>query len=80
MLVISKREVERRVLNITSEMARRNLDALYLVSAANIAYVTNFFHIPTERPIAAVILSSGEKILIVPRLELEHAERYSYAD
>lgn len=80
MLVISKKEIERRILNITSEMARRNLDALYLVSAANIAYVTNFFHIPTERPIAAVVLSSGEKILIVPRLELEHAERYSYAD
>ena len=80
MLIISKKEVERRVLNITSEMSRRGLDALYLVSTANIAYTTNFFHIPTERPIAAVILSSGEKILLVPRLELEHAEKYSYAD
>ncbi|MEM0154074.1 MAG: Xaa-Pro peptidase family protein [Ignisphaera sp.] len=80
MLFISKREIEKRILNITSEMARKNLDALYLVSAANIAYVTNFFYIPTERPVVAVILSSGEKILIVPRLELEHAERYSYAD
>lgn len=80
MLVISKKEVERRVMALTSEMSRRGLDALYLVSAANIAYTTNFFHIPTERPIAALILSSGEKILFVPRLEYEHALRYSYAD
>lgn len=65
---------------ITSEMSKKELDALYLASASNIAYTTNFFHIPTERPIAALILSSGEKILFVPRLELEHAEKYSYAD
>jgi len=80
MLVISRREVERRVMAIASEMGRRGLDALYLVSVANIAYTTNFFHIPTERPIAALILSSGEKILFVPRLEYEHALKYSYAD
>jgi len=80
MLVISRREVERRIMAIASEMGRRGLDALYLVSVANIAYTTNFFHIPTERPIAALILSSGEKILFVPRLEYEHALKYSYAD
>jgi Xaa-Pro dipeptidase len=80
LLVISRREIDRRILMITSEMSKRGLDALYLVSTANIAYTTNFFHIPTERPIAALILSSGEKILFVPRLEYEHARRYSYAD
>jgi Xaa-Pro aminopeptidase len=80
MLVISRKEVERRIMAITSEMARKGLDALYLVSTANIAYTTNFFHIPTERPIAALILSNEEKILFVPRLEYEHAQKYSYAD
>ena len=79
-LVISKKEIERRIQRITYEMSRKGLDALYLASASNIAYVTNFFHIPTERPIAALILSNGEKILFVPRLEHEHAEKYSYAD
>lgn len=79
-LVISRREVGRRVSAIASEMGRRGIDALYLASPANIAYVTNFHFIPTERPIAALILSSGEKILFVPRLEEEHAQRYSYAD
>ncbi|MEM3371643.1 MAG: Xaa-Pro peptidase family protein [Candidatus Korarchaeum sp.] len=65
---------------ITKMMSEKGLDALYLVSPSNIAYVTNFFHIPTERPIAALILAGGERILFVPRLELEHAEKYSYAD
>ncbi|MEM3739734.1 MAG: aminopeptidase P family N-terminal domain-containing protein, partial [Candidatus Korarchaeum sp.] len=65
---------------ITKRMSEKGLDALYLVSPSNIAYVTNFFHIPTERPIAALILAGGERILFVPRLELEHAEKYSYAD
>ncbi|RDD53296.1 MAG: aminopeptidase P family protein [Candidatus Korarchaeota archaeon NZ13-K] len=80
MLYISKREIERRISEITDRMSRKGIDALYLVSPSNIAYTTNFFHIPTERPIAALILASGESILFVPRLELEHAERYSYAD
>ena len=79
-MIISKKEIERRVELITSEMNRKGLDALYLVSPSSIAYVTNFFHIPTERPVAAVLKSDGEKILIVPRLEYEHAQRYSYAD
>lgn len=56
------------------------IDAFYVVSPSNIAYLTGFYHLPTERPIAAVILASGEKLLIVPKLELNHAERYSYAD
>lgn len=61
-------------------MQQNGIDAFYVVSPANIAYLTGFYHLPTERPIAAVILASGEKILIVPKLELDHAERYSYAD
>jgi Xaa-Pro aminopeptidase len=79
-LLVSKREIERRISLITEEMCRRNLDALYLASIANVTYTTNFLYIPTERPIAAIILSSGEKVLFVPRLEVEHAERYSYAN
>lgn len=79
-LYVTRREIERRVSEITRRMDEKNLDALYLVSPSNIAYITNFFHISTERPVAALILSSGEKILFVPRLEFEHAEKYSYAD
>jgi Xaa-Pro aminopeptidase len=78
--IISKREVEKRVSEIGKSMDKTGMDALYLASKANISYLTNFFFIPTERPIAAIVKSNGEKILIVPRLEVEHAEKYSYAD
>lgn len=61
-------------------MKAKGLNALYLVSAANIAYVTNFFFIPTERPIAAILLESGETVMFVPRLEAEHVEKYAYVD
>jgi len=61
-------------------MEARGIDALFLVSNSNIAYVTNFFFIPTERPMIAVLKRDGEAVLIVPFLEHEHAEKYSYAD
>ncbi|MFZ8788720.1 MAG: aminopeptidase P family N-terminal domain-containing protein, partial [Acidilobaceae archaeon] len=80
LLVISKREVERRISRITSAMESKGLDGLYIVSPANIAYVTNFIFIPTERPIAAFISGGGEVTLFVPLLEYEHALKYSYAD
>jgi Xaa-Pro aminopeptidase len=39
-----------------------------------IQYYTGFAFIPTERPIAFLMNSKGEKELFVPRLEVEHAE------
>jgi Xaa-Pro aminopeptidase len=39
-----------------------------------ILYYTGFAFIPTERPIALIISAIGERILFVPRLELEHAQ------
>jgi Xaa-Pro aminopeptidase len=80
MLVISKKEIERRISKITYSMRSKGLDGLYIASQANIAYVTNFIFIPTERPIAAFISSGGETTLFVPLLEYEHALKYSYAD
>ena len=80
MLQISRKEVERRREEIASRMEAQGIDALFLASASNVAYITNFFFIPTERPMAAVFKSSGEAFLIVPFLEHEHAEKYSYVD
>ncbi|MGB9729034.1 MAG: aminopeptidase P family N-terminal domain-containing protein [Thermoprotei archaeon] len=80
MLIISRKEIEGRISKIISEMEKKNLDALYVASSSNIAYITNFFFIPTERPIALLIRSDGETTLFVPRLEYEHALKYSYAD
>jgi len=79
-LVISKREIERRRMLLSERMRAQGIDALYLASSANIAYITNFFFIPTERPIAAILLEGGETVMFVPRLEVEHVERYAYVD
>jgi Xaa-Pro dipeptidase len=80
LLQISRKEVERRRSELSSRMESQGIDVLFLVSASNVAYVTNFFYIPTERPIAAVVKRGGETSLIVPFLEHDHAEKYSYAD
>jgi len=80
LLGLSRREIERRVQQVLSELERKKLDALYVASPTNIVYLTGFYHIPTERPLATVILSSGERILIVPKLEEDHARRYAYVD
>ncbi len=45
-----------------------------------IMYLSGFPFIPTERPIGLVIARSGETVLFVPRLEVEHAEAYAYVD
>jgi Xaa-Pro aminopeptidase len=37
-------------------------------------YYTGFFFIPTERPIAFALASGGRGGMLVPRLELEHAQ------
>ena len=78
--IISDKELDNRVEKILEQMEEKELDALYVVSSANIAYISNFFYIPTERPMALILDKSGEKYLIVPRLEYEHAEKYAYVD
>jgi Xaa-Pro aminopeptidase len=54
-------------------------DALLLWSSARIFYLSGFPFIPTERPIA-LIVTGGESVLFVPRLEREHAEAVGHAD
>lgn len=45
-----------------------------------ILYYTGFAFIPTERPMAFVMNSKGERGLFVPRLELEHAKSNALID
>ncbi len=39
MLIISRKEIEGRISKIISEMEEKNLDALYVASSSNIAYL-----------------------------------------
>jgi Xaa-Pro dipeptidase len=50
------------------------LDAMCVFYPARVAYLTGFHHIPTERPIALVLGSKANAVLIVPAVEKEHAE------
>ncbi|MEX2502927.1 MAG: Xaa-Pro peptidase family protein [Trueperaceae bacterium] len=54
--------------------------AIVLFDDQYVQYFTGFVFAATERPIGAVLLPDGERILFVPRLEREHAQATSDAD
>lgn len=54
--------------------------AVVLFDDQYVHYYTGFVFSPTERPIAAILLRDGERIVFVPRLEREHARETSDAD
>ena len=53
-------------------LAARNLDALVLFHPMRMAYVSGFFHLTTERPMAIVVPASGGLGALIPQLEQEH--------
>lgn len=71
---------------ITPEEHRARCDALLEPLQANglsgavlldpyyVLYYSGFAFVPTERPIALVLGADGTRALVVPRLELEHAQ------
>lgn len=79
-LIIPDRLIEERRERILRFMERDGIDLLYLVSAANIAYLSRFHFIPTERPMALLLYKDGSTKLYVPLLEYEHASKYAHVD
>ena len=69
---IQQLEYDARVERIRAELARRELDALVLFNPIRMAYVSGFFHLSTERPMAIVVPSSGGLGALIPQLEQEH--------
>jgi Xaa-Pro aminopeptidase len=77
---------------ITPEERRARCDALLahahaegfsgvvLFDPSYVLYYAGFAYVPTERPIALVLGADGTRALVVPRLELEHAEARSAVD
>jgi Xaa-Pro aminopeptidase len=61
-------------------MDAAGLDAMCVFYPARVAYLTGFHHIPTERPIALLIGSSGQSAIVVPAVEKEHAESATTVD
>jgi Xaa-Pro dipeptidase len=77
---ISQAEYALRRESVAAGMQAAGLDALAVFYPARVAYLTGFHHIPTERPIALIVGSSGQASLIVPAVEKEHAESATAVD
>ena len=56
------------------------LSGVVLFDPYYVLYYAGFAFVPTERPIAFVLGGDGTRALVVPRLELEHAEARSTLD
>lgn len=54
-------------------LQERSLSGAVLWDSFYVLYFSGFAFVPTERPIAFVMSSSGETAMFVPRLEVEHA-------
>ena len=77
---ISAAEYQARREAVAAGMDAAGLDAMCVFYPARVAWLTGFHHIPTERPIALVMGSSGQSSLVVPAVEKEHAESSTTVD
>src|SRR5450432_1582867 len=48
----------RKVKQVQAEMKKQKINALLLLNATNIIYTVGYFHLSTERPLAALIPDS----------------------
>jgi Xaa-Pro dipeptidase len=71
---------QRKIKQIQEEMKKKNLNALLLLSATNIIYTTGYFHLSTERPLAALIPESGDPALFIPDLESDQVKLWWVKD
>lgn len=79
-LKIPESEYSSRSDELLSYIQSKSMSGVVLFNADYILYYSGFAFIPTERPIALAMNSKGEKVLFVPRLELEHAKSLANID
>ncbi len=65
-------EYDDRIVRVREELEKRNLDGLVLFHPVRMAYVSGFFHLSTERPMAIVISREGGIGGLIPHLEVGH--------
>lgn len=59
---------------VRAQMAEEGFDAFLTDHPEDIAYLTGFFHHPSERPVAIWIDADGRVVMLLPELEREYAE------
>jgi len=79
-LKISDAEHLGRCQRLLGHIQSGKFSGVVLFDSKYILYYTGFAFIPTERPMAFVMNSKGERALFVPRLELEHAQANALVD
>jgi len=71
---------KRKIAQVQEQMAKRKLDALLLMSSHNVIYATGYFHLSTERPLAALIPKTGDPALFIPELEADQVRLWWVKD
>ena len=74
---IQEQEFETRREALIERLSTRALTGVVLFDPQRVAYYTGFSFIPTERPVAMALSVEGRCGMLLPRLEVEHAEAAS---
>ncbi len=77
---IQAAEFKQRAEQLRQFVLANDLRGVVLFDSINILYFSGFAFMPTERLIACVVNAVGERALVVPRLELEHAQTEAEVD
>jgi len=73
-LAIPPEEFAARREALAARLEERGLTGCVLFDTHRVSYYTGFSFIPTERPIAFALAAGGRGGMLVPRLEVEHAQ------
>jgi Xaa-Pro dipeptidase len=79
-IAITAEEHAARCEALLAEAQSAGLAGVVLFDPYYVLYYAGFAFVPTERPIAFVLAADGTRSLVVPRLEVEHAETKSTLD
>jgi Xaa-Pro dipeptidase len=69
-----------KIRQVQEQMQKHKLDAMLLLDSHNIIYTTGYFHISTERPLAALIPKAGDPALFIPELETDQVKLWWVKD
>jgi Xaa-Pro dipeptidase len=79
-IAITPEEHRERCDRLLERVRGEGFGGLVLFDPYYVLYYAGFAFAPTERPIAFVVGPDGERALVVPRLEVEHAEAKAMFD
>jgi Xaa-Pro dipeptidase len=79
-IAIAPEEHRARCDALLERLRSKELSGVVLFDPYYVLYYAGFAFAPTERPIAFVLAGDGTRALVVPRLEVEHAEAKAMFD